>query len=254
MNKTIAKHLESIIDEGQELDNWQAYRRWSAKVGAFLEETLGHDESQRFAKLLGGSSLDSNETHGLRLGHLTGLMAKAEHLSSDSVVSSTSTPAPNSAVPTPRADSRKVFLVHGHDAETKEGTARFLEKLGLEPIILHEQASAGRTIIEKFEMYSEDVAFAVVLLTPDDVGSGVENQSKLRKRARQNVIMELGYFMGRLGRTRVCALHKSGVELPSDYQGVLYIEIDAAGAWKAKLAQEFVEAKMSIDISGLLKA
>ena len=66
--------------------------------------------------------------------------------------------------------------------------------------------------------------------------------------------MELGYFIGRLGRTRVCALHKGGVELPSDYQGVLYIEIDSAGAWKAKLAQEFVEAKMSIDLAGLLKA
>jgi len=254
MNKTFAKHLERLIQEGQKLSNWAQYRDWSPKVEAFLSETLGHDESQRFAKLIVGGDKDSGATHSLRLGHLKGMVAKAEHLSSDPIVASTSALAPSIPVPLQRADSRKVFVVHGHDAETKESTARFLERLGLEPIILHEQASAGRTIIEKFEMYSEDVAFAVVLLTPDDVGSTVDDPSNLRKRARQNVIMELGYFMGRLGRTRVCALYKGDVELPSDYQGVLYIEIDAAGAWKAKLAQEFVEAKMSIDLAGLLKA
>ena len=63
--------------------------------------------------------------------------------------------------------------------------------------------------------------------------------------------MELGYFMGRLGRTRVCALHRGGVELPSDYQGVVYIEMDALGSWKAKLAHELVQARLSIDLTGL---
>ena len=101
--------------------------------------------------------------------------------------------------------------------------ARFLEKLGLQPIILHEQPNSGRTIIEKFETYSSDISFAIVLLTPDDIGGINENDQEQQPRARQNVIMELGYFMGRLGRTRVCALHKGGVELPSDYQGVVYI-------------------------------
>jgi predicted nucleotide-binding protein len=91
-----------------------------------------------------------------------------------------------------------------------------------------------------------------VLLTPDDIGSAANKPSDLKARARQNVIMELGYFMGRLGRFRVCALHKGSVELPSDYQGVLYIELDPAGAWKAKLAQEFVQAKLPIELSGLL--
>ncbi|MBW8832095.1 MAG: nucleotide-binding protein [Burkholderiales bacterium] len=129
---------------------------------------------------------------------------------------------------------------------------RFLEKLGLQPIILHEQANSGRTVIEKFELYSNDIAFAVVLLTPDDYDESITKPDASRPRARQNVILELGYFMGRLGRTHVCALHKGGVELPSDYQGVLYIEIDSTGAWKAKLAQEFVQAKLSIDLSALL--
>jgi predicted nucleotide-binding protein len=88
-------------------------------------------------------------------------------------------------------------------------------------------------------------------LTPDDLGRA-NGSTDLRARARQNVILELGYFLGRLGRTRVCALHRGGVELPSDFQGVVYIEFDSAGAWRAKLAQEFVEAKLTIKIEGLI--
>lgn len=145
-----------------------------------------------------------------------------------------------------------MFIVHGHDNEAKETSARFLERLGLQPVILHEQANAGRTIIEKFESYSDDIAFAVVLLTPDDVGAVATDASNLKPRARQNVIMELGYFMGRLSRLRVCALYKGGVELPSDYQGVLYIEMDSAGVWKSKLAKEFVQAKLTINLKALL--
>ena len=102
-------------------------------------------------------------------------------------------------------------------------TARFIEKLGLELIVLHEQPNKGRTIIEKFQDYS-NVSYAVVLLTPDDRG-GVAS-SKLEEqqpRARQNVIFELGYFIGKLSRKRVCALYIDGVEIPSDYSGVLFI-------------------------------
>lgn len=136
--------------------------------------------------------------------------------------------------------------------EAKETAARFLEKIGLKPVILHEQQNSGRTLIEKFETYSGDIAFAVVLLTPDDVGAANTASRSLRPRARQNVILELGYFMGRLGRAGVCALHKGGIELPSDYQGIVYIEMDPPGAWKAKLAQELIEAKVSIDLAGLV--
>jgi len=148
--------------------------------------------------------------------------------------------------------TREVFVVHGHDGEAKESVARFLEKLGLDVIILHEQPNQGRTIIEKFEISSKNVAFAVVLLTPDDLGYGVDKPEKLEPRARQNVILELGYFLGRLGRTRVCALYKGGVELPSDFQGVVYIELDPAGAWRTKLAQELLGAKITIKLEGLL--
>ncbi len=106
--------------------------------------------------------------------------------------------------------SDRVFVVHGHDEAPREMVARFLEKLGLVAVILHEQASRGRTVIEKVEEHG-DVAFAVVLLTPDDEGRS-RGGGELMPRARQNVVLELGYFLARLGRDRVCALKRGDLE------------------------------------------
>jgi len=129
--------------------------------------------------------------------------------------------------------------------------ARFLEKLGIEAVILHEQASSGRTIIEKLEDFS-DVSFAAILLTPDDVGAAVSTEPNLRPRARQNVVLELGYFICKLGRKNVCALHKGGVELPSDILGVVYANFDEDGAWKLLLARELVASGFTIDMNKVL--
>jgi len=149
----------------------------------------------------------------------------------------------------PTEFGHKVFLVHGHDMAALHETARFLEKLNQDVIILHEQPNQGKTIIEKFVEYSE-VGFAVVLLTPDDRGgtfsTTLENQVP---RARQNVIFELGYFIGKLGRNRVCALYSPGVEIPSDYSGVLFIELDDRGAWRLSLAREMKAAGFKIDMN-----
>ncbi len=150
-----------------------------------------------------------------------------------------------------KPESREVFVVHGHDREIKEAVARFLEKLDLTPIILHEQANKGRTIIEKFEAHS-DVAFAVVLLTPDDVGRASQTKAPkapLTPRARQNVILELGFFLGKLGRARVCALYKGNVEIPSDVDGVIYVPYDDHGAWRMALAKELKESGLAVDMN-----
>lgn len=145
---------------------------------------------------------------------------------------------------------KNIFIVHGHNEATKESVARFVEKIGLTAIILHEQPNAGRTIIEKFEDHS-DVGFAIVLLTPDDIGASQDKKDQTQPRARQNVILELGYFMGKLGRGRVCALYKEGVEIPSDYQGVLYIPMDSGGAWRMALAKEIKNAGIEVDLNKL---
>lgn len=156
---------------------------------------------------------------------------------------------------------KRIFIVHGHDEGAKQTVARFLENLDLEVVILHEQADKGKTIIEKLEANSSDVdiGYAVVLLTPDDRGSSVSkaNRTKprlpLRPRARQNVILELGYFIGKLGRERVRALYVDGVELPSDYQGVLYTKFDNTGAWRFELAREIKAAGIKLDLNRLTK-
>jgi predicted nucleotide-binding protein len=141
--------------------------------------------------------------------------------------------------------SDEVFIVHGRDEAAKEAVARFVQRAGLKPVILHEQPNGGKTIIEKFEKHGSRAGFAIIIATPDDVGGlavaqGVEPQ--LSPRARQNVIGEMFWFAGRLGRDKVCALVKGDVEMPSDFAGVVYTPMDDHGGWKAKLLKEFTTA------------
>jgi predicted nucleotide-binding protein len=162
-------------------------------------------------------------------------------------------PAPDDvAVTTTTKDdatqSTKVFIVHGHDVAAKESVARFLSNLRLTPVILHEQPNEGKTIIEKFERHAADVAFAVILLTADDIGGPHAAPDHQQPRARQNVIFELGYFVGKLSRAKVAALHTE-VELPTDILGVVYIPIDAAGAWRFSLAKELRQAGLPVDLN-----
>lgn len=146
----------------------------------------------------------------------------------------------------------EVFVVHGHDNEAKINIARFVEALGIKAIILHEQPSSGSTIIEKIEKYAGKVGFAIVLITPDDFGGLKDNHDEeVNPRARQNVVFELGYFIGKLGRERVCPLFKGEVEKPSDIDGIVYVLMDSSDGWKLKLAQEMKLAGLPIDMNKL---
>ena len=140
--------------------------------------------------------------------------------------------------------SDKVFIVHGHNNEIKLAVARLIMQLDLTPIILHEQPNKGRTIIEKFEKLSDDVSFAIVLLSADDV------MQDGKHRARQNVILELGYFIAKLGRENVVALYDTSteVEIPSDITGVLYEPYDNPnGVWRFEVIQELKAAGFDVD-------
>jgi predicted nucleotide-binding protein len=168
-------------------------------------------------------------------------------------------PEPTGAsVPTPTVQTgpvgRDVFIVHGHDTGTRETVARFIQALKLRPIILDEQANEGSTIIEKFERHAHgSVGFAVVLITPDDIGGKTGTPLEaLKPRARQNIIFELGYFFAKLTRKYVVALYVEGTELPSDISGVLYIPVDHGGAWKLRLAKEMRTAGLPVDLNDAL--
>jgi len=145
--------------------------------------------------------------------------------------------------------TNKIFIVHGHNEAVKEKVARFLEHLKLEPIILHEQPDKGQTIIEKFENNSNDVSFAIILLTADDFGKA-KTETDYKQRARQNVIFEMGYFMGFLSRSHVFMLLEEGVEKPSDMDGIIYTSLKED--WKTKLFKELYNCGYKIDPKDML--
>lgn len=145
----------------------------------------------------------------------------------------------------------KVFIVHGHDELIKEQVARFVSQIGLTPVILHEQASSSKTIIEKIEQYAEQVCFAIILYTPCDQGSK-SGDNVLLPRARQNVVFEHGYFIGKLGRENVTAIVKSNLEKPNDISGVVYETFDENGAWKLSLAKEMKSSGCKVDMNNII--
>lgn len=153
-------------------------------------------------------------------------------------------PEPPLVPPAQAADgafnNSQVFIVYGHDEIAKFDVANFVTDLKLEPIILHMQASSGRTIIEKIEYYS-NVGFGIVLYTPCDIGQKAGGLTA-RYRARQNVVFEHGYLIGKLGRPRVTAIVKGAVETPNDISGVVYVGMDSAGGWQEQLKIEMRDA------------
>lgn len=178
-----------------------------------------------------------------KLDNLKKLRLKTELLKSGD--EDTETTSPNV-----ERNTEEVFIVHGHDDAAKTKTARFIEKLGFKPIILHEQASESRTVIEKIEAYS-NVGFGIVLYTPCDIGAKKEDNPQLKNRARQNVVFEHGFLIGKIGRKNVCALVKDEIETPNDISGVVYIKMDDEDAWHLKLAREMRASGYSVDMNKL---
>jgi len=226
---------------------------WAARVQALLSYDLIHQGNFRSAADIVATRGRSSTFYVDMLGRLDSILRQAIADLEIVVEEEKRASSPSHTLPPPDPTSRKVFLVHGHNMAFREAVARFLDKLALEAVILDERPNEGRTVIEKFEANS-DVSFAVILLTADDCGASRDPGSQPSLRARQNVILELGYFIGRIGRARVCALYEDGVEIPSDYHGVLYVPLDGRGAWKLKLAQELDAAGISVDLNKALRA
>jgi predicted nucleotide-binding protein len=228
------------------------YYTWSEYNASLLERLFTDPREKEFyvGTFIGGIAYD--RTFGEKVGDFRKDVA-GELRRLESVIErlELADDADTSLGPPARGDAglsgSEVFLVHGRDEGTRETIARFIERLGLRVIILHEQANAGKTLIEKFETHAE-VAFAVVLLTPDDVGGLRADPSRLQARARQNVVFELGFFFGRLGRDRVCAMVSGPLERPTDVDGLAYIPIDD-GEWRLQLARELRAAGLPVDMN-----
>lgn len=145
--------------------------------------------------------------------------------------------------------NNSVFIVHGHDEGAKHAVARFIEQLGVTPVILQEQINRGMTVIEKFEDFAARAGFAVVLMTSDDFGYPVGKDEEKSYRPRQNVVLELGYFAALLGRSKTFVLTKGELEMPSDVFGLIHEPMDKGEGWKIRLARELKAAGFQIDLN-----
>lgn len=267
MRRGIAR-LEKVIGEIEAFDATKLVKRWSTEQKALettIEGTLtsvfGHDtvEYRRYSQATNldhgsitvsfGSEPRGNGEEAReyvaegKVEAVQVLRSAVTWLYDEIGDAAESTPAA-AAAHAPTTSSKKIFIVHGHDEGARQTMARFIERIGFEAIILSEQPNQGRTIIEKIEAH-DDVGFAIVLLTPDDVGGKVGDLP--RPRARQNVLLELGYFIAKLGRKRVCTLAKGDLEIPTDFAGVVWEPLDDAGAWKTALARELKATGYHID-------
>jgi predicted nucleotide-binding protein len=252
--KRLRKFLEQIPEVRAGGHSSPIFSTWQGNVKIVLAEFYGEDSlvlkefdgiwfspgvyynGQPNSEFVAALNSGLDEAKGFLESRINDLHERAEQ----------ENPNPSASSFTPNPDGRRIFVVHGHDHGHKETVARFLGRLDLEPVILHEQADKGRTVIEKFETSAADVQCAVVILTADDIASSKANPDQKEFRARQNVILELGFFVGKLGRERTFALVEKGVALPSDIHGVVYIPLDD-GEWRLRLVKELKAAGLRVD-------
>ena len=263
--ETAIRRLQQQLDEipglqqlrrgSPEFTEWQRNTR-VAIAYTFGEESSQHKEFQDIEYspfVFAGGGNQENYFQGAYIRGLDSAAAKLRSMIREVQEYWPDDPQQPTAAETPETpdlvNTNRVFLIHGRDHGTRDTVASFLRKLDIEPVILEEQPNRGRTIIEKFEEYVQG-DFAIALLTPDDVG-GLSND-ELQPRARQNVIFEFGYCIGKFGRDRVLALVKEDPEIPSDYAGVLYILMDEAGGWQMRLIREMNNAGLNVDANRAL--
>jgi len=244
--------LAKLIDSQADFDNLRQEKdQWHRFNITFLEHIFDRDEIADEYKNTSSVNLRLNPTFSEQVVILRGyiealinvLASIEERLPLYAEAVSATLPPVNQVV----NNLKSVFIVHGHDEKLKHEVARIVERLGLNPIILSEQVSQGSTVIHKFKKHAAESAFAIILLTPDDMGYSIRNPEINKPRARQNAILELGYFLGVLKEENVVVLVSGEVELPSDYHGVVYIHVD--NNWQIKLAQEMRAAGLEIDLN-----
>ena len=242
--KTIQSEYFELVEDCSDWLRTQNEHQLASK----LETISGNDEP--YLGNLNFSEISARLRRSIRAMRT---YANLEEISSELLVNSAESSSNTEKFSEPLSSEKtrnKVFVVHGHDESMLHQVMRLLGDLGLEGVVLREQASKGKAIFEKLEYYS-NVNFAVVLMTADDIGSSNEeaSKSKYNPRARQNVIMELGFFVGKLDRANVCVLKETGVEEPSDILGIVYVPIDPAAAWRLTLGKELREAGFKIDLN-----
>lgn len=220
------------------LQDRMAYSTWKNQAILYLQSEIGDEKSmKRFEDE--SKEFEKNYYHPEHLENMVGVL--------EAYLLSGYDNQNKSAMNNDAGSFEKVFIVHGHNEAVNQEVARTIEKMGLEAIILREQPNSGQTIIEKFESCAKDVRFAIILLTADDKIDG-----EVKFRARQNVVFEMGYFMGALGRKNVMCMVQDQVEKPGDIDGVIYTTIDGAGVWKYSMVKELKACGYNVDANAIM--
>ena len=252
------KKLKKIIDDIEPmlqhptLTNGTLFKSWHNRADLFVERRFGSDspEYKKF-KEISFYEIDIAEINGCSpMGDHFAECRKGLKIAKELLTDFLNDIEDEniSSAPITQYNYTKLFIVHGHDGKLKESVARIIEKQdNIEAIILSEKANQGKTIIEKIEKYS-DVGGAICLFTADDIGKG-KNEQNEQPRARQNVVLETGYFMGKLGRDHIVILADKGIEMPSDLSGIVYTD---TANWKFELLQELHAMGYNIDMNKLL--
>ena len=262
---TLRQVLEQIPELRQMRFDSQESTEWKRDVRIAIERVFGDNSGhvQEFISIQwspSGISFNREVAETLHwtaylraLGNAEALLnSMVREIETPDLNNGTSASSSVSMVEEEAPNASQVFVIHGRNDGIKNTVARFIEGLGLEPIILHEQPDEGRTIIEKFEDYADQVGYAVALCTGDDVGALAGDEKTLRPRTRQNVIFELGFFNGKIGRNRACALIEEGVEMPSDYNGIIYIQMNDQEGWKLPLFRRLRGAGLNVDANDII--
>jgi predicted nucleotide-binding protein len=268
VNAAVRDRLKAFIDSGAELvgrkinyaDEFNLRlleaeaKHWVKDVSAFVVESYGNGDERSLWRGKPAPNVNDALYASVqnRQRQIAAIIPDLLVLSKRPPVRRAATQPPPGAI----VDATKVFIVHGHDESALEWVKGFVREVGLTPAVLREQPSGGKTLMEKVAHYAPQMAYALVILTPDDVGyKAIHGDDKARRqaqpRSRQNVIFEWGYLMGLLGRDKVCALHHGNIEMPSDLHGVVYESFDDRGAWKIKVAGELRHVGIAADFTNI---
>lgn len=251
-----------IQTEGQLLTNEKEYNLWNDYNTEYLKSVFTIAENkyrQRYSStgsmigvrevLAGVNTSDPiyrrrrfRQLIEAKIEDMESLLLKADLIPSEIENSSSMKKEPISISHRPSV----VFIIHGHDEEMKKSVQVFLSRGDLQDIVLHEQPDKNLTVIEKLIQEGAAADYVIGLLSPDDV------QEDGSVRARQNVILEIGYFIGKLGRDKVRLLRRGNTAIPSDLQGILFENYDEAGAWRIKLAKEIQAVGVPINIDKII--
>lgn len=245
--KTIIDEIEDLIRKGVTSSSPE-FKAWKARTERFLIREFGQDSYElkdfrnyRFTLTVFSMGTPTTEFASACARDLRCVEAVFQTYLED--MKETDENEGYNLVST-ESSHESVFIVHGHNEAIKQSVARLVEKQGISAVILHEQPNQGATIIEKFEANS-GVGAAICLFSADDIGRSKES-SVNNSRARQNVVFETGFFMGKLGRNHVIVVADRDVEIPSDMQGIVYTD---SRVWEYELLKELKAMGYGIDMN-----